>query len=56
MDRNFLNVYIINFALFKVYIIKNRGKTTTISMITGMFPPTEGNAWIAGYDIINQME
>jgi len=25
-------------------------------MITGMFPPTEGNAWIAGYDIINQME
>lgn len=27
------------------------GKTTLISMITGMFPPSEGNAWIAGYGI-----
>jgi ABC-type glutathione transport system ATPase component len=27
------------------------GKTTLISMLTGMFPPTKGNAWVAGFDI-----
>ena len=31
------------------------GKTTLISMLTGMFPPTKGNAWIAGFDIKNQL-
>lgn len=29
------------------------GKTTLISMLTGMYKPTEGNAWMAGYDIKN---
>ncbi|EGR34219.1 hypothetical protein IMG5_020170 [Ichthyophthirius multifiliis] len=32
------------------------GKTTLISMITGIYPPSKGNAWVAGYDIINNME
>lgn len=32
------------------------GKTTLISMITGLFSPTHGNAWIAGNDIINNIE
>jgi len=32
------------------------GKTTLISMLTGMFPATRGNAWIAGFDIRNQLE
>ena len=27
------------------------GKTTTISMLTGLFPPTSGNAVVNGYDI-----
>jgi ABC-type multidrug transport system ATPase subunit len=27
------------------------GKTTLISILTGLYPPTLGNAWIAGYDI-----
>ena len=27
------------------------GKTTLISMITGMYEPNNGNAWIGGYDI-----
>jgi len=31
------------------------GKTTTISMITGMFPPTEGNAYISGHSIKTDM-
>ena len=29
------------------------GKTTIISMLTGMFPASRGNAWIAGFDIKN---
>lgn len=32
------------------------GKTTLISMLTGMFPSTRGNAWIAGFDIKNQLD
>ena len=31
------------------------GKTTTISMLTGLFPPTSGNAVINGYDIMYNM-
>jgi ABC-type multidrug transport system ATPase subunit len=27
------------------------GKTTLISMLTGMYGPTSGNAWIAGYNL-----
>jgi len=29
------------------------GKSTVINMLTGMTPPTKGNAWISGYDIKN---
>jgi len=29
------------------------GKTTLISMLTGMYPATRGNAWVAGFDIRN---
>ena len=32
------------------------GKTTLISMLTGMYRPSNGNAWIAGYDIRNQLD
>lgn len=28
------------------------GKTTTIAMLTGLFPPTSGNAIVNGYDIL----
>lgn len=34
------------------------GKTTLISMITGLYPPTNGNAWVSGFSIkeeINQV-
>lgn len=27
------------------------GKTTLISMLTGLYPQTKGNAWVAGFDI-----
>ena len=32
------------------------GKTTVISMLTGLYRPTYGNAWIAGYDIKNHLD
>ena len=32
------------------------GKTTFISMLTGMYKPTSGNAWMAGFDIKNRLE
>ncbi len=32
------------------------GKTTLISQLTGMYRPSSGNAWVAGYDIRNQLE
>lgn len=32
------------------------GKTTLLSMLTGLYPPTKGNAWVAGFDIRHQLE
>ncbi len=32
------------------------GKTTLISCITGLYKATSGNAWVAGYDIKNNLE
>lgn len=32
------------------------GKTTLIAMLTGMYPATRGNAWVAGFDIKYQLE
>lgn len=32
------------------------GKTTLMSVLTGMIPPTKGNAWVAGFDIRHQLE
>jgi len=29
------------------------GKTTLISILSGLFPSTRGNAWVAGFDIRN---
>uniref|UniRef100_A0A4W3HH88 ATP binding cassette subfamily A member 3 n=1 Tax=Callorhinchus milii TaxID=7868 RepID=A0A4W3HH88_CALMI len=31
------------------------GKTTTLFMLTGMYPPTSGQAYISGYNICNDM-
>lgn len=32
------------------------GKTTLISILTGLYKPNSGNAWVAGYDIKDQLE
>ncbi len=31
------------------------GKTTLISMITGLYPPQNGNAWIGEYDVVHNL-
>ena len=31
------------------------GKTTLISMITGLYPPQNGNAWIGEYDVVHNI-
>jgi len=30
------------------------GKSTTVHMLTTLLPPTEGRAWVAGYDVVAQ--
>ncbi|MBA7699074.1 putative ABC transporter ATP-binding protein YxlF [subsurface metagenome] len=30
------------------------GKTTTMRIITGYFPPTDGDAYVAGYNVLNE--
>ena len=32
------------------------GKTTFIALITGIYPPSSGNAWVGGFDILSQMD
>jgi len=32
------------------------GKTSLISMLTGLYTPESGNAWVAGYDIVNNID
>ena len=32
------------------------GKTSLISMLTGLYPPESGNAWLGGFDIVNQID
>ena len=32
------------------------GKTTTIRVLTSVLSPTEGQAWIAGYDVVNEAD
>jgi len=32
------------------------GKTTLISILTGLYSPTDGYAWVSGYDIRNEID
>lgn len=32
------------------------GKSTLISMLTGLYPPTSGDAWVNGYSVSTQMQ
>jgi ATP-binding cassette subfamily A (ABC1) protein 3 len=46
-------------ALISFFIISKRlfsGKSTTISMITGLIPPTNGQIIVHGFDIASSMD
>mgnify|MGYP002622550182 CR=1 FL=1 len=51
-----LSLHINKGEMFGLLGPNGAGKTTLISMITGLYPPENGNAWVAGYDIISQIE
>jgi ABC-type multidrug transport system ATPase subunit len=39
-----------------ILIFRNgAGKTSLISMLTGLLPPDSGNAWVAGFNIQNEL-
>ncbi len=44
-----------NGEVFGLLGVNGAGKTTTFKMLSGEIKPTRGNAWISGFDIINQM-
>ena len=31
--------------------VNGAGKTTLVTQLSGLYPPTDGNAWIGGFDI-----
>jgi ABC-type multidrug transport system ATPase subunit len=45
-----------NGELFGLLGPNGAGKTTLITQLTGLFPPTKGNAWVGGYDIKHNLE
>lgn len=43
-------------ASFILFLFQFTGKTTTMQMLTAEFPPTSGDATLAGYSVANQPE
>ena len=54
MDGLALNLYEGQITSFLGH--NGAGKTTTMSTLTGLFPPTDGTAFIYGYDIRYDMD
>ena len=46
-----LNLEVKEGEIFGLLGPNGAGKTTLISMLTGLFEPSRGNAWVAGFDI-----
>jgi ABC-type multidrug transport system ATPase subunit len=60
-DNGFLAVKKINLKLFadQIFVLlghNGAGKTSTISLLTGLYPPTKGEAEIFGVDMFNDRE
>lgn len=51
-----INLCIRNGELFGLLGPNGAGKTTLISQLTGLYQPTNGNAWIGGFSIKSQLE
>jgi ABC-type multidrug transport system ATPase subunit len=45
-----------NGELFGLLGPNGAGKTTLIAQLTGMYPPTVGNAYVGGFSIKNQID
>ena len=51
-----INLKVEEGELFGLLGPNGAGKTTLITQLTGLYPPTLGNAWIGGFDIRNQLD
>ena len=51
-----INLKVEEGELFGLLGPNGAGKTTLITQLTGLYPPTDGNAWIGGFDIRNQLD
>lgn len=51
-----INLKINEGELFGLLGPNGAGKTTLITQLTGLYPPTLGNAWIGGFDIRNNLD
>jgi ABC-type transport system involved in cytochrome bd biosynthesis fused ATPase/permease subunit len=53
---NNVSMSINNGEIFCLLGHNGAGKTTTINMLTGLFKPSSGDAYVYGYDIDNEMD
>lgn len=50
-----LSLRILDGECFGLLGVNGAGKTTSIGMLTGEFPPTRGGAWVGGFSIATQL-
>ncbi len=51
---NSINLSVEQGEVFGLLGPNGAGKSTTIKMLTTLLPPTSGDAWVAGFDIVHQ--
>ncbi len=51
-----LNLEVTRGEIFGLVGPDGAGKTTTLRLLCGLLPPTEGRAWVAGYDVTQEAE
>jgi ATP-binding cassette subfamily A (ABC1) protein 3 len=50
-----LRLHMYGMGIFSLLGHNGAGKTTTLNMLVGMVKPTDGNAYMLGYDISTNM-
>ena len=51
-----LSLHIRKGEMFGLLGPNGAGKSSLISILTGLYPPESGNAWVGGYDILDQID
>ena len=51
-----LSLHIKKGEMFGLLGPNGAGKTSLIAMLTGLYPPESGTAWVGGYNIVNQID